>query len=81
MPCMDVSFSTSTARIMKHMMKHTSQNDFLDGHIPSKLTLSVYLIWSMKCRYDPKYAPQYKSKHTKHVKLSKKVLKPLDTQK
>ena len=26
----------------------------------------------MKCRYDPKYASQYKSKHTKHVKLSKK---------
>jgi predicted HAD superfamily hydrolase len=35
----------------------------------------------MKCRYDPKCAPQYKSKHTKYVKLSKKVFKPLDTQK
>jgi hypothetical protein len=34
-----------------------------------------------ECRYDPKYASQYKSKHTKHVKLSKKVLFPLDTQK
>jgi hypothetical protein len=35
----------------------------------------------MKCRYDPKYASQYKSKHTKHVKLFKKVRFPLDTQK
>jgi len=35
----------------------------------------------MKCRYDPKYASQYKSKHTKHVKLSKKVRFLLDTQK
>jgi hypothetical protein len=35
----------------------------------------------MKCRFDPKHAPQYKSKHTKYVKLSKKVLFPLDTQK
>ena len=35
----------------------------------------------MKCRYDPKYALQYKSKHTKHVKLSKKVRFPLDTEK
>jgi hypothetical protein len=35
----------------------------------------------MKCRYDPKYALQYKSKHTKHVKLSKKVRFPLDTKK
>jgi hypothetical protein len=35
----------------------------------------------MKCRYDPKYVSQYKSKHTKHVKLSKKVRFPLDTQK
>ena len=41
----------------------------------------VYSIWSMKCRYDPKYVSQYKSKHTKHVKLSKKVRFPLDTQK
>jgi hypothetical protein len=32
----------------------------------------VYSIWSIKCRYDPKYTPQYKSKHTKYVKLSKK---------
>ena len=31
--------------------------------------LLVYSIWSMKCRYDPKYASQYKSKHTKHLKL------------
>ena len=35
----------------------------------------------MKCRYDPKYVSQYKSKHTKHVKFSKKVRFPLDTQK
>jgi hypothetical protein len=42
-----------------------NQKDILDDPIPSKLTLSVYTIWSMKCRYDPKYAPQYKSKHTK----------------
>jgi hypothetical protein len=35
----------------------------------------------MKCRYDPKYVSQYKSKHTKDVKLSKKVRFPLDTQK
>jgi hypothetical protein len=34
-----------------------------------------------ECRYDPKYASQYKSKHTKHVKLSKKIRFPLDTQK
>ena len=58
-----------------------NQNDILDDPIPSKLTLSVYSIWSMKCKYDPKYAPQYKSKHTKYVKLSKRVLKLLDTQK
>ena len=55
--------------------------DILDDPIPSKLTLTVYSIWSMKCRYDPKYAPRYKSKDTKYVKLSKKILKPLDTQK
>ena len=53
----------------------------LDDPIPCKLTLSVYSKWSMKCWYDPKYAPQYKSKHTKYIKLSKIVLKPLDTQK
>jgi hypothetical protein len=35
----------------------------------------------MKCRYAPKYVSQYKSKHTKHVKLSKKVRFPLDAQK
>ena len=35
----------------------------------------------MKCRYDPKYVLEYKSKHTKHVKFSKKVSFPLDTQK
>ena len=35
----------------------------------------------MKRRYDLKYTPQYKSKQTKHVKLSKMILKPLDTQK
>jgi hypothetical protein len=35
----------------------------------------------MKCRYAPKYASQYKSKHTKHVKLSKKARFPLDAQK
>ena len=35
----------------------------------------------MKCRFDPKYASQYKSKHTKHVKLSKKIRFPLDAQK
>ena len=58
-----------------------NQKDILDDPIPSKLTLSVYLIWRMKCRYDKKYAPQPKSKHTKYVKLWKKVLKPLDTQK
>ena len=58
-----------------------NQNDILDDPIPSKFTLSVYSIWSMKCRYDLKYASQYKSKHTKYVMLSKIVLKPLDTQK
>jgi hypothetical protein len=58
-----------------------NQKDILDDPIPSKLTLSVYSIWIMKCRFDPKYAPQYKSKHTNYVKLSKKVFKPLDTQK
>ena len=58
-----------------------NQNDILDDPIPCKLILSVYSIWSMKCRYDPKYASQYKSKHTKYVKLSKIVLLPLDTQK
>ena len=58
-----------------------NQKDILDDPIPSKLTLSMYSIWSMKCRYDPKYASQYKSKHTKHVKLSKKVRFPLDGQK
>jgi hypothetical protein len=58
-----------------------NQTDILDDPIPSKLTLLVYSIWNMKCRYDPKYASQYKSKHTKHVKLSKKVRFPLDTQK
>ena len=35
----------------------------------------------MKCRYDPKYVSQYKYKHTKHVKLYKKIRFPLDTQK
>ena len=35
----------------------------------------------MKCRYDQKYVSQYKSKHTKHVKFSKKVRFRLDTQK
>jgi hypothetical protein len=35
----------------------------------------------MECRYAPKYASQYKSKHTKHVKLSKKIRFPLDAQK
>ena len=35
----------------------------------------------MKCRYDQKYVSQCKSKHTKHVKFSKKVRFPLDTQK
>ena len=55
--------------------------DIIDDLIPSKLTLSLYSIWRMKCRYDPKYDRQYKSNYTKYVKLSKKVLKPLDTQK
>ena len=51
-----------------------NQNDILDNPIPCKLTLSVYSIWSIKCRYDPKYVPQYKSKHTNYVKLSNLVL-------
>ena len=62
-------------------MSFKESNDILDDRIPSKLTLSVYSIWSIKCRYDPKYAPQYKFKHTKYVKLSKTILKPVDTQK
>jgi hypothetical protein len=51
-----------------------NQNDILDNPIPCKLNLSVYSIWSINCRYDPKYAPQYKSKHTNYVKLSTLVL-------
>ena len=35
----------------------------------------------MKCRYNPKYSSQYKSKHTQHVTLSKKIRFPLDAQK
>jgi len=35
----------------------------------------------MKRMYDPKYASLYKSKHTKHVKLSQKIRFLLDTQK
>ena len=63
-------------------MSFKESNDIFDDPIPCKLTLSVQSIWSIKRRYDPKYASQYKSKHTKHVKLSKKVLFfPLDTQK
>ena len=31
-----------------------NQNDILDNPIPCKLTLSVYSIWSMKRRYDPR---------------------------
>ena len=62
-------------------MSFKESNDILDDPIPFKLTLSVYSTWSMKCRYDPNYAPQYESKHTKYVKLSKIVFKPLDTQK
>ena len=49
------------------------QNDVLDNPIPCKLTLSMYSIWSIKCRHDPIYAPQYKSKHTNYVKLSNLV--------
>ena len=30
----------------------------------------LYWLWNIKCSYDPKYAPQYKSKHTNNVKLS-----------
>ena len=41
-----------------------NQNDILDNPFPCKLTLSVYSIWSIKCRYDLKHAPQYKNKHT-----------------
>ena len=37
------------------------------------------LVGVLNMEYDPKYASQYKSKHTKYVKLSKIVLKPLDT--
>ena len=36
-------------------------------------------LWNIKCRYDPKYAPQYKFKHTNYVKLSTLVCFPLDT--
>ena len=58
-----------------------NQNDILVDLVHFKLILSMYSIWSMKCRYDTKDALQYKSKHTKYVKLSKMVLKPLDIQK
>ena len=51
-----------------------NQNDILNNPIPCKLTLLVYSIWNIKCRYDPKYAPQYKSKHTNYVELSNLVL-------
>jgi len=48
----------------------SSQNDILDDPIPCRLNWVVYSIWSAKFRYDPKYAPQYKSKHSNYVKLS-----------
>jgi hypothetical protein len=51
-----------------------NENDILDNPIPCKLTLSVYSIWSINYRYDPKYTPQYKSKHTNYVKLADLVL-------
>ena len=57
-----------------HGRPSRNQNDILNNPIPCELTLSVYSIWSIKCRYDPKYVPQYKSKHTNYVKLSNLVL-------
>jgi hypothetical protein len=51
-----------------------NQNDILDNPIPCKLTWSVYSIWIINYRYHPKYASQYKSKHTNYVKLSNLVL-------
>jgi hypothetical protein len=57
-----------------HGCPSRNQNDILDNPIPCKWTLSVYSIWSINYRYDSKYAPQYKSKHTNYVKLSNLVL-------
>ena len=47
-----------------------NQNDILNNPIPCKLTLSMYSLWNIKCRYDPKYASQYKYKDTNYVKVS-----------
>jgi hypothetical protein len=57
-----------------HEFPLKNQNGILDNPIPCKLTLSEYSKWSINCRYDPKHAPQYKSKHTNYVKLSNLVL-------
>ena len=46
-----------------------------------KIQLLYFELFSVGPTMNLRYASQYKSKHTKHVKLSKKVLKPLDTQK
>ena len=36
-----------------------NQYDILDNPIPCQLTLLVYSIYNIKCRYDPKYAWLY----------------------
>ena len=53
-----------------------SQNDILDNPNPCKMKLGL---WNTKCRYNPKYAPQYTSKHTNYLKFSSLVRFPLDT--
>ena len=73
-----LSFSFLNPRVnysdINHKCSSRNQNDILDNPIPRKLTLSVYSLWNIKCRYDPKNATQYKSNHTNYVKLSTLVL-------
>ena len=56
-----LSFSFLNPKVNNNDIIHrcplSNQNDILDNPIPCKLTLSVYSLWNIKWRYDPKYAP------------------------